>query len=46
MCSPFTLFVGLKCSSLTIIDLILFADMIEQELPVAACQTEAKSQQN
>ena len=46
MCSLFRLFISLKWSALTDIDLILFADMIEQKLPVAACQAQAKSQQN
>jgi hypothetical protein len=43
MCSLFALFVSLKWSALTNIDLILFAHMIEQELPIAAGQAEAKS---
>jgi hypothetical protein len=46
MCSLFRLFIGLKWSALTDIDLIFFANMIEQELPVAAGQTQAKSNQN
>jgi hypothetical protein len=39
MCSFFWLFIGLKWSALTNIDLMLLADMIKQELPVAAGQT-------
>jgi hypothetical protein len=46
MCSLFALFVGLKWSALTNIDLMLLADMIKQELPVATGHAQAKSQQN